>query len=250
MKQVVIVLVLVLMCLAGCSTETADYSNSTDYSDFPVVPELSQEEISLFDSLFAKAQNHQSFQYTYSDSDVDEKNYFMIRGRWGIVKLEESKENNGEPYDKVYFDRVRKVALARCTLCEERDLELDLVDYSDFYQNDPVEVMYKFYDTVYAGNELMYDRHYCEVFNATFVKKPAKIWLQEYAGLPLKIEAYNNETFDVERTIEFLDLMYDNVRMGEIMPPFNYTVRTDNETKNYMFGWYGYLAREYDEVLY
>ena len=205
--------------------------------------ELSDED--LFDAMIGKAYNVESFWYNLSDSERDENNLRMQRGRFGKIVLEEPGEIDGNVFDWVYYDRVYKVAFARCSrdLCgEEGDYEFDYVDYDEYYRLDPVEWMHKFKDPVYAGEDMM-GKHIVKVFNLTSLyDEPARMWTQEYYGLPLKIEI---EQADGLRTIEFVDLNINTARLGHIMPPINFTV----DDKPYQFGWYGYIGKEYDEEL-
>ncbi|MBU0461955.1 MAG: hypothetical protein KJ574_05195 [Nanoarchaeota archaeon] len=202
------------------------------------------EDMSLYDQMIGKASKVESYWYNFSDTDLDYHNMYAIRLRFGKILLENPEEINGNKYDLVYFDRVHKVAIARCSLdlCEEKDLDLDTVDYDKYYQNDPLEWMYKMKYPVYIGDEMLGNQA-VKVFNITGPGNyPGKIWLMEFYGLPLKIEF---GTENGTRKIAFNDLHVNTVTLGQIMLPINMTV----DGKDYEFGWFGYLAKEFDEEL-
>lgn len=199
---------------------------------------------SLYETLQRKTGSVESLGYVLVDSTLDDRNTYLIRGRLGKVMLDKPDSSAGKDYDWVYFDRINNVAIARCSdnLCNKHDLDLFTVDYDEYYKKDPFEWQQLFKDESYLEDGQI-GSHLVKVFDAkTMDGRPAKIWVQEFYGVPLKFEF---ETDEGMRTIEFKEFRINNIRAGEIMLPINMTV----DEKEYVFGWYGYLAEEYDDTL-
>jgi len=224
------IVVVTLIILTGKPSETPiNNSNSDDGVNESIT----------FQTAMQNADRLESVRYTLNDSSIEKHDYFMIRQKFGKVILETPLEKNGNKYDHVYFDRVKKVALARCSedLCEYNK-ELITVNYSDFYVSDPVETSYLTKDVEYSHSEML-GNQYVDIFNATtYNDEPAIITAQEYYGIPLKYTIG-------DRTIIYEDLMVNNVRLGEIMLPMNCTI----DGEQYDFGWYSYYSNNYNETL-
>ena len=183
--------------------------------------------ITAFDELLRRASAIESFRYKLTDTELEAPDQeFIVRGRFVKIKLEQPQyHDDGTIFDEVLIDKLTEKALAHCskTLCKNpTDKEVEHVEYSDYIQMDPVEYIYQITNAEYADQEIL-DKQYTKVFNAKFEGKDARVWLQEYYGFPLKIIVRNQD--NSRRTIEFKDLMINEVRSGELQPPFNFTVR-------------------------
>jgi hypothetical protein len=199
--------------------------------------------ITDFKELVRRASTIQSYKYNITDPGVTDKEYqFYVLGRFIKVGLpEQKKHKTGQVYDEIFMDRVTKTAFSHCSyrICPKPNLdkELEKVDYADYYINDPMEYLYKATNDKYVEEQMLGDQT-TKVFNVKFEGKPAKIWLQEYYGFPIKIEVDNLD--GTKRNIIFENMMVDATRRGEIDLPFNFTVSGEGD-KHWIF-WEHYLG--------
>ncbi|MBI5398976.1 hypothetical protein HZB03_05930 [Candidatus Woesearchaeota archaeon] len=231
----------------GTGTEVQEQSHQTPeqepISEEPIsgqVVPTTQKQTNDFFQLLARAESLQSFQYNLSDSELDEKYYFFVRQR--IVKMQLEKPrylDDGTVYDEVFMDRIKKVALSHCSrrFCEKPNIDkrLEVVSFSDYYQFDPVEQMYKAAKPTFVADEVLNDNDVKKFSMLYDNRYPGFIWVQSYYGFPMKLE------YDIDdgntRTLVFENMLVDSVRLGQISTPFNFTVGT----KNY-FTFFHYLG--------
>ena len=207
-----------------------------------------QTNITEFNELVVRASNIDSFKYSLTDTAIGDEEYeFLVRGRFVRILLPEPTEHDtGEVYDEILMDRKTKTALSHCSidLCPKPDIdrELEKVDYDDYYISDPMEYLYKATDAELVKEEMLGDQ-YTKVYSVMYEGRPARIWLQEYYGFPIKIIVRNED--DSKRMINFEEMMVNNVRRGEIDPPFNFTVKGEGDRK--WWTWEHYLGELDDE---
>ena len=195
---------------------------------------IQEEQIDIYEQMMRNSNRVESFSYNSSETG----NKLLYYNRYVKAYLNEPRVKDGEKYDIVYMDRINKVALGRCSteLCGEKDLEFVEVEYSEFYELDPIEWTYRYTAPVYVGEE-MFGQHIAEVFNITSLTgDEGRVWIQQYYGIPLKIE------FD-EKTIDFINLRINTVMIGHVQLPIAFNVSGEQ----YEFGWYGYLNEEFGE---
>ncbi len=201
-----------------------------------------QTNITDFDELVRRASSIQSYKYNITDTGIGIKNLmFIVDGRFVKHILPKAMQHEtGEVFDEVLMDRLTKQAFSHCSkyLCPKPniDYELERVDYSDYYVPDPMEYLYRTTDGKLI-NEEMIGNQYTKVFSANFEGKPARIWLQEYYGFPLKIIVREDD--DSKRTITFDGMMIDAARRAEVDPPFNFTISGE---KGHWWFWEHYLG--------
>ncbi|MBI4739831.1 hypothetical protein HY772_09950 [Candidatus Woesearchaeota archaeon] len=207
--------------------------------------QATQKQTNDFFQFLTRTESLKSFQYNLSDSDLDEKYYFFVNNRFVKMQLEKPRYfEDGTIYDEVFIDRVKKVALSHCSrrFCQKPNIDkkLEVVNYSDFYQLDPLEHMYKVGKPTFVADETLYDndvKKFSILYNNRY---PGFMWVQSYYGFPMKLEYTSNDSGGVSsstRTIVFENMMIDSVRLGQISTPFNFTVGT----KNY-FTFFHYLG--------
>jgi len=234
MKYIPILLMalLVLGCtVTGCKTKEAA-KNETKSLEMPksiidknrevVDKRGEQTNITKFSEMVRRASKIQSWQFTLEDTDNDRKFEVYQLERYQSVYFEKT-----EGIDAVQMDRVSKTALATCKQCGEK--EYRLVDYEKYHQYDPYEQMTLFRDAKYLG-ENMIGNDYVKIFQGIFEGEPAKIYLQEYYGYPLKIESK-------ARKIIYSNVQIDSTPRAKIAIPFNSTI----EGKKY-WNWEHYLG--------
>lgn len=201
-----------------------------------------QTNITDFDELVRRASSIQSYKYNITDTGIGVENQrFLIHGRFVKRILPEAMQHEtGEVFDEVLMDRLTKQAFSHCSkeLCPKPniDYELERVDYHDYYVPDPMEYLYRTTDGQLIKEEMI-GNQYTKVFSANFEGKPARIWLQEYYGFPLKIIVREDD--DSRRTITFDGMMIDATRRSEVDPPFNFTVSSE---KGHWWFWEHYLG--------
>ncbi|NQU79442.1 hypothetical protein HQ545_06770 [Candidatus Woesearchaeota archaeon] len=259
-KNIIIILpllALIITLAAGCayipqdpdSNATKD-DNTTDQTEpAPDIVEKRGQKtnITKFNELLTRATKIKAFKYKITDTGMEgtNKDTYSIKmlGRYVKIGLPEPREHDtGEVFDEVIMDRLTKTAFTHCSsdLClkPELDRELEKVEYETYYMPDPLEYIYKITDTQYVKEEMLGDQ-YTKVFNAQFEKRPARVWLQEYYGFPLKIIIRMED--DNKRTITFDDMIIDNTRLVDIKPPFNFTVKGEEGTwimwEHYLGDW-------------
>lgn len=257
---VMLTIVLFLFSAAGCqksilSKENMNKENvSVDVEDNS--KELTAEElpkdlvekrgiktnITEFQELTRRASSINAFKYEFSDTEAGIENYqFTSLNRFVKLTLPDLREHEtGEEFNEVFMDKLTETALSHCGLayCPKGSLdkEVEKVEFDDYYLRNPVEYLYRATDAEFVKEELL-DDQYTKVFSVTFEGRPARIWLQEYYGFPLKIVIRNED--DSKRTIKFDEVMIDSTRRGEIDLPFNFTVK--GEPKSWVF-WEHYLG--------
>jgi hypothetical protein len=246
---VVLLIVLFLFSAAGCQkTENEDKENVSVETGLKELPKDLVEKrgmktnITEFQELARRASSINSFKYKFSDTETGVKDYhFTSLNRFVKLTLPELKEHKtGEVFNEVFMDKLTETALSHCGLayCPKGSLdkEVEKVEFDDYYIRNPVEYLYRATDAEFVKEELL-DDQYTKVFSVTFEGRPARIWLQEYYGFPLKIVVRNED--ESKRTIKFDDVMIDSTRRGEIDLPFNFTVK--GEPKSWVF-WEHYLG--------
>ncbi len=203
--------------------------------------------ITEFDELLRRASGIETFRYKLTDTGLGvERQEFLMRSRFVKLRLNDVYYNSdGTKFDEILMDRVSKTALSHCSkqLCNNPvDKEVEHVDYSDYYQWDPIEYIYRITEPTYVDQEIIGDQ-YTKVFNAKFEGKDTRVWIQEYYGFPIKILVREDD--GNPRTITFEDIMVDEVRSGEIELPFNFTVSGEGTRK--WWTWEHYLGELDDE---
>ncbi|MFH1064629.1 MAG: hypothetical protein V1729_06100 [Candidatus Woesearchaeota archaeon] len=184
--------------------------------------------ITEYRELLRRASAIDSFSYNFSDTKLGDEIYgYELFGRFVKITLPEpQKHKTGEVYDEIIMDRLTKTALSHCSreLCPRPniDKEVEKVDYDTYYLNDIYEYLTKATNGQYLNEEMMGDQ-YTKVFSANFEGNEARVWLQEYYGFPLKILVKQED--GSKRTILFENVMVDNTRKAEIVPPGNFTVK-------------------------
>jgi len=232
-----IIFAIAVLMISGCQQKYPEQTNTTTPNisenhtkvvkkPVDIVEKRGQiTNITDFNELVARASKIQTYKYNLSDTAYPKKEYFYFDGRFVKIILPElRKHTTGEKYDEIFLDRMTKTALSHCSIkyCPKpnQDKNLEIVDYNDYYINDPMEYLYKASNANYTGEAMIGD-NYVKVYDIKFENKPARIWLQEYYGYPLKIEVYDPEN----RVIEFQNMMIDATRSGEVDLPFNFTVK-------------------------
>ena len=232
--QLGILLIAVIILIAILATGFQEQNSAPEIVGVELEqPELSSEERYL--SLQQRA-THTIESLEYNVTVDDESRKILLRGRFGKVILPELHMGK---YDWVYFDRVSKTALGRCStdFCEH-NLEFFPVAYADYYSSSPIETQYYFINPEYVGNEML-GSHSVEVFDMTTLDGGSgKLWIQEYYGIPMQFEVDG-----VLLAIE--DIHVNSVNLGQVMLPMNVSV----EEKVYTFGWHSYLYEEHGQVL-
>lgn len=183
-----------------------------------------------FQTLLARAAAIQAFEYNLSDSAREDNPYFFILKRLAKVRFEKPlRLDDGTLYDEVFMDRPKKVALSHCSraTCDNpSDKRLEVVNYSLYYELDPLEQMYKAAKPVFVADE-MFDDNEVKKFSMLYDNRyPGFMWVQSYYGFPMKFE-YTLDDGSI-RTIEYREIKIDNVRLGQVLPPFNFTVGKKN----------------------
>jgi hypothetical protein len=200
--------------------------------------------ITDFNELLKRASSIESYKYNITDTGISDNEYrFFVKGRFVKMMLPEAMQHKtGEIYDEVLMDRVTKTAFSHCGRysCPKPNLdkEIEKVDYEEYYMNDPMEYLYKAIANPQYLKEEMIGEQYTKVFKTTFEGRPAKIWLQEYYGFPLRIEVTQPD--GTKRKITFEDMMVDATTRGEIELPFNFTVKGEGNQSWYF--WEHYLG--------
>jgi hypothetical protein len=248
-----------LLLMAGCekqetqekvSTETPetadDFDNITGIQGSPneIVEKRGQmTNITDLEELKLRASKIQSFRYVLVDSDESYQYGVLGKGRFFRMDLPVAFTSEiGDPFDMIMLERTTKTALAKCSeeRCKVKDVELEKVDYAEFYKTDMLEHLSALFDGRYVGEEMIGD-NVVKVFDVKYLTRPGRAWIQEYWGFPLKIE-YQKEDGST-RTLEFKNITIDDVRIGEIQLPFNCTVKGQS---NHWWNWEHYLG-EYPE---
>ncbi len=218
------------------SPETADKNinpiTGEPYQDIPEKRGV-KTNITEFNELLRRASAVQSYRYTLKDTGLGvEDRQFLVYGRFVKIKLPDAYQHgSGEVFDEVLMDRITKTALSHCSkdTCPAPDIdkELEKVRFEEYYVRDPLEYLYELTNPEYMEEDMI-GRDYAKVFKAKFEGDEAVVWLQEYYGFPLKMMV--REEDGTTRTIEFQDMMIDEVRRGEIDPPFEFTVKGEEGT--------------------
>lgn len=203
-----------------------------------------QTNITEFNQLLLRASKIRGYKYNLTDTALDDETYkvYMLE-RWFKIQLPEVMQHaSGELYDEVIMDRVTRTALSHCSkyTCPKPniDLELEKVNYDDYYLNDPFEYISKFTNAEFVKEEML-GNDYTKVFSGKFEGNEARIWVQEYYGYPLVIMVKNSD--GSKRTIKFEDMLVDATRSGEVEPPGNFTVKGEQGQwiffKHYLGEW-------------
>lgn len=250
-----IMAMLIILLAFGCqqqpSSDGVDIDIEPDIDINPITGEPYQDiaekrgvqtNITDFNELLVRATKINSYKYSLTDTGLGVEGYnFTVFGRFVKLRLPEVQEHDdGTVFDEVFMERRTKQAFSHCSkyVCEKPDIdkEIERVEYSEYYINDPMEYLYKVTNAKYM-KDAMLGNQYTRVFSAKFEGKEARVWLQEYYGFPLKIIVRNED--DSKRIIEFKNMMIDAARRGEIELPFNFTI--SGEEGNWYF-WEHYLG--------
>jgi hypothetical protein len=198
--------------------------------------------ITDFNELLVRASAIQSYKYNFSDTELgtDEYRVYLLNRFVKIVLPETNKHTTGDVFDEILADRQTKTAFSHCSIntCSRPniDRQLEKVEYDNYIIKDPYEYISMATNAQYVKEELV-EEQYAKVFDATYEGKPARVWVQEYYGFPLKIMVKNED--GSKRTIKFYDVMVDATRSGEIDTPSNFTIK--GETGHWLF-WKHYLG--------
>jgi hypothetical protein len=225
----------ILLTISAC-TKTTPTDNTTDITqkedtENETIPEpeniyMSTKPTNDYNQLLGRAESIQSMQYNLSDSALDEKYYYYFYKRLVKVQLPEQLEHeNGQIYDEIYMDRPLKKALSHCSkqVCKNpTDKELEVVEYNDYYQLNPVEQMYKAAKPKFEADETYNDndvKKFSMLYNNRY---PGYIWVQPYYGFPMKLEYTLDD--GTTREIVYENIRINNVQLGRVIGPFNFTV--------------------------
>jgi hypothetical protein len=246
------IVVIASILLAGCDPQPkTNVTVSPDVEINPVTGQPYQDiaekrgvitNITEFNELMRRASKINAYKYTLTDTDMGEDQYKIFTlGRFVKIQLPEVQQySTGEVFDEILMDKQTKTAFSHCSkhTCPKPniDKELEIVEYDDYYIKDPMEYLYKATDADYVKQEMI-GNDYTKVFSIKYDGKPARIWLQEYYGYPLKIMVKESES--TKRTIRFEDVTVDATRTGEIDTPTNFTVK--GEEGSWIF-WKHYLG--------
>lgn len=254
----ILVLIMAIAFAAGCNPQSSEANvtispepSSGEAGINPITGEPYQDivekrgvktNITDYKELVRRASSINEYKYNITDTGTGVKDQrFIIKGRFVKKVLPEPMQHStGQVFDEILMDRITRQAFSHCSkhLCPKPDIdkELERVDYEDYYVPDPMEYLYKATDGELVREDMI-GNQYTKVFSVTFEGKPARIWLQEYYGFPLKIIVRNED--DSRRTILFEDMMIDATRRGEIDTPFNFTI--SGEDGHWWF-WEHYLG--------
>ncbi len=231
--KILIMLMIIASLIIGCS-KIQEKNPTTPSEEKDISPPKSQTKevsgeliekrgqqtnITDFKELLKRLSKIQSFKYTYKDTNKEGEWRYFILGRFVKVKLNELKtDEEGEKYSEVFMDRITKQAFAHCgrEYCD-KDKEVERVDYNKYYQEDPYELASGMTNAQYLTEDMI-GQDVTKVFKVNFYGKPAKVWMQEYYGYPIKIDLGN-------RVIEYKNMTVDATRTGEIDMPFNFTIK-------------------------
>ncbi|MBW2971972.1 hypothetical protein KY359_02950 [Candidatus Woesearchaeota archaeon] len=201
-----------------------------------------QTNITDFNELLRRASAIEGYKYNLTDTALGIKGQqFFVLGRFVKTRLPEvQQQSTGEQYDEVFMERRTKQAFSHCSkyLCPSPDIdkEIERVEYSDYYVNDPYEYISKATHPQFVKEEMI-GNQYTKVFDVRFEGKDARVWVQEYYGFPIKILVRDGD--EISRTIKFEDMMVDATRRGEIDLPFNFTISGE---KGQWYFWEHYLG--------
>lgn len=227
----------VFILMLGCKLQPTMDTSETGPDINPITGEPYQDiadkrgqttNITEFNELLRRASAIESYTYKFSDSDIGDAVYgYEVLGRFVKITLPEPKKHKtGEIFDEIIIDRVTKTALSHCSreLCPRPniDKELEKVEYDEYYMYDIYEYLTRATFGEYLKEEII-GNQYTKVFSAKFEADEARVWLQEYYGFPLKILVKQED--GSKRTILFEEVMVDNTRKAEIVPPGNFTVK-------------------------
>jgi len=202
-----------------------------------------QTNIKEFNDLIVRASKLISFNYKLTDTElgIEGQQYFVLHRFMKTQLSDLEQHSSGQWFDEVMMERTQKIAFSHCSkeFCPRPDIDLEVekVDYEYYYNKDPMEYIYSATKAEYVKDELL-DDDYTKVFNVMYEGQPARVWLQEYYGYPLKIVVRNSD--NTKRTIKFEDMEIDTVRRAEIDLPFNFTVSGEGN-KRWVF-WEHYLG--------
>lgn len=199
-----------------------------------------QTNITEYQELMARLSGIISFEYLFSDTKLGITNQQVkVYGRYQKIENMKSAYNDEEIYNELFLDRVEKEAFSHCSkeLCPEPkiDKELERIDYEPYAFNDPYEYASKVSNPEFIG-EKMVENQYTKVFKINFEGKPARIWLQEYYGFPLRIEIVDG---DEKRIIKFEDMEIDNLERPDLDMPFGFSIKGE---EGIWFFWDHYLG--------
>ena len=136
------------------------------------------------------------------------------------VELFYQKLIDGESYiDTVFLDTVNKTAIGFCWntdkgICKSRR-ERHTLNYEDYYVETPYD-WYAKLDSLEYINSVKFGQRTAAVASTTYNGYSARVWIDDYYGILLKIEMYKNEEQDLLESYTFNNLYANNLKLSDM----------------------------------
>jgi len=137
------------------------------------------------------------------------------------VLYNENRYNAGDYYDAVYLDTVKKTAIAYCedknsVACPERAKQWTL-NFNEVYTKNPVDWLKEFDPSTATiiSSETLNGRP-STVVSTVYKGEPVKMWLDNYSGIPIRIEIGASEFMQDKDVYVFDEVEVKGVRESEV----------------------------------
>lgn len=183
---------------------------------------------SKLQSLLEKQEKVNSYSFYYSTSENWNliRDQYLIKGDIVKVKLFEVNQWDKDYFDSVYLNMKTKTAKAFCEnrdqdRCKDKDREF-AVNYEDFIIVTPLEWL----NSITPDAEIVSSESFDERMSAVVEYKRddgtmVRIWVDKFAGIPVRILVYMDEVENVLEQYSFRDLTINTLTRKDMEHQFD-----------------------------